>query len=279
MTKPKKHMPKHYTKTDCSFINTHCLDYYKITMKRAATVATTNSKKRQMRSASRRMEEEAACQKDEARRMANGRKRAHQLSATPLLQALPGVFKSGFLYKHDILRAAEASTEWDEIWKEVEDELHEDCQVEVQVDLDREEWPAWAKARGLDEVIPSQAFARKVFDTVIDLKAAAKKTVGQQEKNSRRVAKMGKDLHGLLLRVWGPTKRNSGGIAVRLVRRIDKENSWILNYIDNFLIRLDPNLRLWTGIRTWHVYDQEPLWDWEWKPGHFENDSDASDED
>ena len=55
---------------------------------------------------------------------------------------------------------------------EVEDKLPVHCQVEVMVDIDgrSQEWPKWVKARGLQNVIPTQAFARRIFDKVNELK-------------------------------------------------------------------------------------------------------------
>jgi hypothetical protein len=44
--------------------------------------------------------------------------RAKDLTATPLLQALPLVLVSGYLYKHEIRNAAPASNDWKSIWVE-----------------------------------------------------------------------------------------------------------------------------------------------------------------
>jgi hypothetical protein len=50
--------------------------------------------------------------------------RAADLTATPLLHALPLVLISGFLFKHEIRRvAALASKSWKSIWVEAQHEL------------------------------------------------------------------------------------------------------------------------------------------------------------
>jgi hypothetical protein len=243
-------------------------------MKRSATTDTTNDAnhdhkkgRRQTRAMSRRIQDEVAFQQAEAHRMKQGSERAARLSATPLLQALPWVLKSGFLYQHEILTATSLSRNWTEIWSDVKDELPENCQVEVLVDAKhrgRVSWPLWVQARGLEDVIPSQAFARQVFDKVIDLKVAAKKTKGQQKKAREALPKWGVDFMAIKFMVWGPTNRNDGGMAINLQAFSPNYsiNSYVAS-IPNFLIRLDPDLCLWTGIRTWKVYDGKPLWDWE----------------
>lgn len=242
-------------------------------MKRSSDL-TPSSSKRQTRSVSRVIQNEKKNQEAEERRWKEGKTRAERLGATDLLRALPLVFKSGFLYKFEVLSSISISKDWKDVWDDVKEELPVECEVKVSVDLSTKthDWPLWAKMRGLDTVVPTIEFARQVFDKVMDLKVAAKPSERQRRKARDALPKWGVDFHGIRFMVWEPNTHNRGGVALSIYRCQSMDHSLfsLRNQIPNFLIRLDINMRLWTGIRCWRVYNGSPLWDWE-----FVDDSDS----
>lgn len=215
----------------------------------------------QTRAVRQKLLDDAAQEEAERIRLAQGKLRAERLTRTPLLQALPLIFKSGFLYKHEVLTAVCKTKDWEEIWTEVEDELPETALVEV-VCPRRAGLPLWVlKRRGLDHDLQSQAFARQVLEKVGELKVAAKRTVRERAKARAALPKWGVDYHGVSVGVWGPNAYNDGGVSLRLVRHtLKREMKWF-DSVPRFLIRLHSNLTLWTaGIRNLDAYDGTPLW-------------------
>lgn len=213
-----------------------------------------------------------------------GRERDHErerdtgrLKSTPLLNALSFVMKSGFLYKHEAIVASSACQDFQTVYNDVEDEIPRHVEVKLSVDSKKKNkkngsnnddvafiWPDWVTFRQLEDVIPTVAFSKKIVEKVIDLKVAAKPTQRQQQKARESLPKWGVDIHQVSVHVWGPNNRNSGGIAIRLFTKLPfnpifkyHQQSNQLSEIRGSLVRLDRDLRLWTGIRCWRVYDGE----------------------
>jgi hypothetical protein len=226
-------------------------------MKRASTTTT-----RQTRSVSRRVHLEAEQNQKEEIRHQELCDRAASLMETPQLRALPLVFASGFLYKYEAQRTAEADKDWMAIYKEIKDELPEEAssQVEIKVTFDYRVVPDWVRKQGIETVLGTPEFLHQVFDKVNELKVAAKFSKKQQEKARAALPKWGIDFHAASLFVWGPTKWNAGGISIRLLRDCSSSYGKTPNAFIKWQIRLNPDLILWTGIRAWRVYDFEPLW-------------------
>jgi len=200
-----------------------------------------------------------------ARAVQQQHSRASALMSTPLLQALPAVLSSGFLYEYDCLKAASICQNWYHAWKEVENLLPENAKVEIRVQYDRGYPPDWIQESGLEETIGTHEFVRQVFDKVNALKVVAKPSKAARARAEAALPKWGIDVQKADVYVWGPTFRNNGGICIDL--GLEKNFKVVLPTGKYFLsgravwkCHLDPNLVLWTGIRSWRVYDGEPLW-------------------
>jgi hypothetical protein len=66
-----------------------------------------------------------------------------------------------------------------------------------------------------------------------------------------------------MVRVWGPNGYNDGGMCIDLSKRdslIEFSGKTYLTGRATAKYRLHPDLTLWTGLRTWNVYDGTPLW-------------------
>jgi len=189
------------------------------------------------------------------------------LMSTPLLKALPVVVSSGFLYQHDWMSAAATCQNWYHVWKEVEDGLPAFAKVEVFVEdiSGRDRSAVWIQEDGLDEAIRSPEFLRQVFDKVNALRVVAKKGKTARARAEAALPVWGIDLQVAILSVWGPWSHNSGGICITFGKKKDFQflkhtGAPYLSGRSPWKIRLDRQLRLWTGIRTWPVYDGQPLW-------------------
>jgi hypothetical protein len=240
-------------------------------MKRASASSMIQ---RKTRSITRRLNHEAERKQREERDRQVAHERAVSLMETPQLQALPLVLvKSGFLRKHECLNAAVTCKDWCAIWKEVEDELPEANQVEIHLAFDRKKIPCWAEDEGLDTVLGTQEFVRQVFDKVNALKVDAKRSKKKQDEARSALPKWGVDFHYADVFVWGPNSHNNGGIHISLKKHfignfagreaLPQEVVFALQRSWNgigWTVRLDTNLVLWTGIRSWRVYDWSPLW-------------------
>jgi len=162
---------------------------------------------------------------------------------------------SGFLYQFECIKAAKACTQWSYLWEEAEPHFPECARVQVTVEnisahCQRDIMPTWVlQQAGLTkEVLGSNAFVRQIFDKLNILRADAKKTKGQRAKFVAALPVWGKDIHHVTVHAWGPTNHNSGGMAITF------------GPANNYMVRLYKDLTLWTGIRTWNVYDGKPLW-------------------
>jgi len=194
-------------------------------------------------------------QREQERQRKHEQERAIGLMTTPQLCALPAVFRSGFLYQFECIKAAKACTQWSYLWEEAEPHFPECARVQVTVEnisahCQRDIMPTWVlQQAGLTkEILGSNAFVRQIFDKLNILRADAKKTKGQRAKFVAALPVWGKDIHHVTVHAWGPTNRNDGGMAITF------------GPANNYMVRLYKDLSLWTGIRTWNVYDGEPLW-------------------
>jgi hypothetical protein len=191
-------------------------------------------------------------------------KRAKDLTATPLLQALPLILTSGFLYKHEIRSAALVSKSWKSIWVEAQHELLLYCQVEVKVDL-RGVWPFWARMQGLQNVIPTQAFSRTIFKKLCDLKVAAEKTERKKQQVRDTLPKWGVDFVGIRLHNWEANVHNGGSIYFAPTNHyIGSLVGFPQAKLRGWGVRLDEYLMLWTwdAFRKWkQIYNGKPLWE------------------
>lgn len=176
--------------------------------------------------------------------------------ATPLLQALPSVLTSGFLHQHGCITSSSTCKNWYCIWKEVEDQFPEDSKVELRVEN------IWSRGRGtpdfvcrngLLEALHTPAFARQIWDKVNELKEAAKKGNAAKKKFRRELPVWGVGVRRVNVSFWGPTTHNDGGVCITYYKHSFTGHSIAM-------VRLDPDLILWTGIRNWKVYDGQPLW-------------------
>jgi hypothetical protein len=197
--------------------------------------------------------------------------RAEDLTATALLQALPLILTSGFLYKHEIRSAALASKSWKSIWVEEQHELPDYCQVEIKIHHFGKSWPTWVKLRRLQHAFPTPEFSRTIFEKLCDLKIAAETTERKKQKARDALPKWGIDFLGIDIMAWGPLSRNDGGIHIAFTT-LDFVQPWNrgLNFprekLKGWSIRIDHELLLWTwsGYHKWKkIYDGQPLWECE----------------
>jgi hypothetical protein len=198
--------------------------------------------------------------------------RAADLSATSLLQALPLVLTSGFLFKHEIRSAALASKSWKSIWVEAQHELPDYCQVEIKIRwYERSAWPTWVKIRGLQHVFHTQEFARTIFQKLCDLKIKVEPTERKKQKVRDALPKWGVDFQGIDILVWGPMSRNDGGMHIAFtkldsIQKLVSGLSFPREKLRGWSIRLDSELVLWTWshFQKWRkIYRGQPLWDCE----------------
>jgi hypothetical protein len=184
--------------------------------------------------------------------------RAKDLTATSLLQALPLVLVSGFLYKHEIRSAVLACKSWKLIWVEAQSELPEHCLVEICLRGERVWWPLWLQAQRLQNVIHKHDFSRTIFNKLCDLKVAAENTERKKQKVRDALPKWGIDFLAIDMLVWSANNHNDGGIYFTL-----NPNGKSHNKLHGWSVRIDDSLRLWTwdGYHKWRkVYDGKPLW-------------------
>jgi len=183
---------------------------------------------------------------------------AMDLMATPLLQALPAVLQSGFLYQFECIQAASACQNWYHVWKEAEGQLPFESKVEISVSNSRATGQAAAfvhRNDGLLADLHTPFFAKTIFDKVNDLKEKAKKGNAAKRKFRHNLPQWGLDIRHVRVHYWGPIPgRNSGGICIHYLKYGDLSRRSLM------MVRLDPHLCLWTGIRNWKDYDGRPLW-------------------
>jgi len=111
--------------------------------------------------------------------------KAEALMSSPLLQALPLVLSSGFLYKWECYSPALVNKEFHSIWVEAQHDLPEEFTVEIRVDQGRRvqgEWPVWVTRKGMEDILPTYRFARTVFENLCDLKVAVETTERKKQK-------------------------------------------------------------------------------------------------
>ena len=181
---------------------------------------------------------------------------AMDLMATPLLQALPAVLQSGFLYQFECIQAASTCQNWYHVWKEAEDQLPFESMVAISVgDISRATGAATFVHRdGLLADLHTPVFAKTIFDKVNDLKEMAKKGNAAKRKFRSNLPQWGLDVRYVLVQYWGPIPgRNSGGVCITYLK-------YGFSGCSLMMVRLDPRLCLWTGIRNWKDYDWRPLW-------------------
>jgi hypothetical protein len=214
----------------------------------AATERVTRSSARRARSA---IQQERAAK----RRRTALQQRAARLAETPQLRALPAVLRSGFLYQYECMVAASSCRNWCAIWKEEEDSLPDGSRVQISFkDITGRGGTASWITPDLEAALGGPEFARRVFDAVNALRVAAKSSRSLRAKAQKALPVWGIDVQWVRVDVWGPNNHNSGGVALSMGKagRLS-DRIWPM-------VRLDRELRLWTGIRTWRVYDGRPLW-------------------
>jgi len=115
------------------------------------------------------------------------------------------------------------------------------------------------KQAGLEQALSSHLFVRQIFEKVNFLRAAAKK--GKTKRDYEAALPIwGVDIQAVTVMVWSPNKYNSGGICITYGKKPYPGSHHVQNHKGNYMFRLYKDLTLWTGIRTWSVYDGEPLW-------------------
>ena len=169
------------------------------------------------------------------------------------------VLSSGFLCQHECMTAASTCQNWFHSWKEVEHALPFESKIAIVYgDISRlgssSTFPHWIKAKHIQGVVRSPEFLRKVFDKVNDLRVAAKPTDGARARARTALPVWGVDIQKACVSVWGPNKYNRGGVYIRLGKAQE--------YHATYKIRLDTDLKIWTGIRgrAWSAYDKQPIW-------------------
>lgn len=185
--------------------------------------------------------------------------RAAALMSTPLLQALPTVLSSGYLYLFECIKAASLCQNWYFIWKEVElkfPKFPDDASViySVQKSRNQNQGPThFVHQNGLLQAMQSPIFARTIYDKINQIKLAGKKGQAAKAKFLKSVKIWGVGIHRVDLVYWGANVHNGGGICIAFY-----QGESILSR--RTLIRLHPDLTIWTGIRNWKDYDSLPLW-------------------
>ncbi|CAB9497444.1 expressed unknown protein [Seminavis robusta] len=221
-------------------------------MKRAASPSTATSR-RSTRASTRHKKEQDDRKKEQDDREQEKANLAVRLMSTPLLQALPAVLSSGYLYHHECITAASTCQNWYHLWKEVEDEFPEDSLVEIEVKHisssrnNREVTvPTFIQnTEGLLEAFHTQQFSRQIFDKANELKVAAKPGKTAKKRCREGLPKWGIDVRRVKILYWGPVSRNHGGIYISYC----KHTGAVMQ------VRIDHELPFWTlnGIRqkTW----------------------------
>ena len=233
-------------------------------MKRSADAPAPNSnskKPRTTRAVSRKLEVAVL----EERREQERQEVAASLMSSSLLQALPFILSQGFLYKGECRNAALASKKWHSIFVESQNQIPPHCQVQVEL-IRNPYWPEWVLAQGLQEVLPTQDFARSIFEQMCELKVKSQKTKSRMAKMRASLPKWGVDFFAVQIIVWEANTNNSGGIYIQFRNFSRNSNPSIADEeIRGWSIRLEDSLILWTWdtFRKWrNIYDYEPLWDW-----------------
>lgn len=176
------------------------------------------------------------------------------LATTPLLQVLPLVLSSGYLYSHECIQAASTCKNWFRVWDEVGERLPFDSQVQVFFKTGgRPNLPK--KYKG---ALRTPQFVRQVFDKVNELKLMAE-TDDETARNNLRQN----------LPVWGSGIRfvyvfcGNSGVSIEYSKtdRI-RQNSIFKHYPGEIVlaVKLDEELKLRGGVETLDDYDGTPLW-------------------
>lgn len=185
---------------------------------------------------------------------------------SPILQVLPFVLTSGFVYKIDCITAASTCKNWCRIWKEVEEQLPESAKVQVAIHnistgrKHKNQVPAFLRgARIIESVESSQVFARCVLDVVNRCKVLSKKGKTAQKRCQDNLPVWGKDIRWVNFDFWGPNSYNSGGICLQF----RKGGSGMGRPVE--MVRLDTDFMFWTiktlRFKTWaKFYTWEPVW-------------------
>ena len=238
------------------------------TMKRSAPLAPNS---RTTRAVSRKLEVAVL----EERREQERQEVAASLMSSSLLQALPFILSQGFLYKGECRNAALASKKWHSIFVESQNQIPPHCQVQVEL-IRNPYWPEWVLAQGLQEVLPTQDFARSIFEQMCELKVKSQQTKSRMAKMRASLPQWGVNFFAVQIRVWEANSHNRGGIFIRFLKfsgSVRWQLPTIADYnpsiadetIRGWSIRLDVDLILWTWgtFRKWrNIYNDEPLWDW-----------------
>lgn len=198
--------------------------------------------------------------KEELERQDCEKNRAEYLMSSPQFKALSFVLSSGYLYRYECIGTSLTCQNWYHIWNGTKDEFPQDSKVKItceDIGGNTSDEPFFILENNLVLQIQTPEFARQIFDKIINLKLAAKKGTAARKKFLKSLPVWGVDVTHVTIDYWGQNSHNGGGIAITYKRYIGSSPQ---HYRSVFMVRLSPDLRLWTGIRTWSVYDYNPLW-------------------